>query len=176
VYTGTMMLLDFLYASVHTVILALQSSAKNSTARPRVFTSQELSDANSGGQLTRYLERNRDCAPRYVRPIHHRIDFREIKSCAITNMEVRTGPMITEFRTSITMDIVKVNTKGAKTIRGTDVRALQHATHGYQSWMGSIEAFQDGYLEGYRRGFRQIAGGEIATLMTATDRVASEFV
>lgn len=36
-----------------------------------------------------------------------------------------------------------------------DVRALQQATHGYRSWMGSIEAFQDGYREGYRRGFRK---------------------
>lgn len=75
---------------------------------------------------------------------------------AITNMEVRSGPMITEFRTAITMDIVKVNTKDAKTTRGTDVRALQHATHCYRSWMGSIEAFQDaigGIPPRLRRGY-----------------------
>jgi flagellar biosynthesis/type III secretory pathway protein FliH len=36
-----------------------------------------------------------------------------------------------------------------------DVRALQQATHGYQSWMGSIESFRDGYRDGYRRGFRK---------------------
>ena len=36
-----------------------------------------------------------------------------------------------------------------------DVRALQQATHGYRSWMGSIESFQDGYRDGYRRGFRK---------------------
>jgi len=36
-----------------------------------------------------------------------------------------------------------------------DVRALERATHGYQSWMGSIESFQDGYRDGYRRGFRK---------------------
>ncbi len=36
-----------------------------------------------------------------------------------------------------------------------DVRALDEATHGYRSWMGSIESFQDGYRDGYRRGFRK---------------------
>jgi flagellar biosynthesis/type III secretory pathway protein FliH len=36
-----------------------------------------------------------------------------------------------------------------------DVRALEQASHGYRSWMGSIEAFQDGYRDGYRRGFRK---------------------
>lgn len=36
-----------------------------------------------------------------------------------------------------------------------DVRALEQATHGYRSWMGSIESFQDGYRDGYRRGFRK---------------------
>jgi flagellar biosynthesis/type III secretory pathway protein FliH len=35
-----------------------------------------------------------------------------------------------------------------------DMRALEHATHGYASWMGPIESFQHGYREGYRRGFR----------------------
>ena len=36
-----------------------------------------------------------------------------------------------------------------------DVRALDQATHGYRSWMGSIESFQDGYRDGYRSGFRK---------------------
>jgi flagellar biosynthesis/type III secretory pathway protein FliH len=36
-----------------------------------------------------------------------------------------------------------------------NVRALDNATHGYQSWMGSIEEFQDGYRDGYRHGFRE---------------------
>jgi len=35
------------------------------------------------------------------------------------------------------------------------VRALEQATHGYQSWMGSVESFQEGYRDGYRRGFRR---------------------
>jgi flagellar biosynthesis/type III secretory pathway protein FliH len=35
-----------------------------------------------------------------------------------------------------------------------NVRALEQANHGYQSWMGPIESFQDGYRDGYRRGFR----------------------
>jgi flagellar biosynthesis/type III secretory pathway protein FliH len=36
-----------------------------------------------------------------------------------------------------------------------DVRALEQATHGYRSWMGSIESYRDGYRDGYRRGFRK---------------------
>jgi len=36
-----------------------------------------------------------------------------------------------------------------------NVRALEQATHGYRSWMGPIESFQDGYREGYPRGFRE---------------------
>jgi hypothetical protein len=35
-----------------------------------------------------------------------------------------------------------------------NVRALEKATRGYQSWMGPVEDFQDGYRDGYRRGFR----------------------
>ena len=36
-----------------------------------------------------------------------------------------------------------------------NVRALEQATHGYESWMGPISSFQDGCRDGYRRGFRQ---------------------
>jgi len=36
-----------------------------------------------------------------------------------------------------------------------DVRALGQATHGYRSWMGPIDSFQDGYRDGYRQGFRK---------------------
>jgi flagellar biosynthesis/type III secretory pathway protein FliH len=36
-----------------------------------------------------------------------------------------------------------------------NVRALEQATHGYRSWMGPIDSFQDGYRDGYRHGFRK---------------------
>lgn len=35
-----------------------------------------------------------------------------------------------------------------------NVEALQDATHRYESWMGPIWYFRDGYRDGYRNGFR----------------------
>jgi len=34
-------------------------------------------------------------------------------------------------------------------------RDWRNANHGYQQWMGSFPAFQDGYRDGYRQGFQQ---------------------
>ena len=35
-----------------------------------------------------------------------------------------------------------------------NVEALQDATHRYESWMGPIRYFRDGYRDGYHNGFR----------------------
>lgn len=73
----------------------------------------------------------------------------------ITTVAVSSRPTHTDFRTDIATATAKA-TEGRENDPGDiSVRALEQATHGYQSWMGSVESFQEGYRDGYRRGFRR---------------------